>query len=76
MKEHLAGKRHAADALQHAVADRLNRLAADRYDMGISKLVSRYDKCLHVESDYVEMLVKVCATACIFGFLPIINTYF
>jgi hypothetical protein len=76
MKEHLAGKRHAADALQHAVAVRLNRLAADRYDMGISKLVSRYDKCLNVESDYVETLVKVCATTCMFVFFPFINTYF
>jgi hypothetical protein len=61
---------------QHAVMDRLNRLAADRYDMGIMKLVSRYDKCLDFESDYVEMLVKVCATTCIFVFFPIINTYF
>jgi hypothetical protein len=31
MKVHLAGKRHAADELQHAVADRLNRLAADTH---------------------------------------------
>jgi hypothetical protein len=68
MKQHLAGKRHAAYALQHAVADRLGRLAADRYYMGISKLVSCYGKCLNVESDYMEMLVKVCATACIFVF--------
>jgi hypothetical protein len=30
MKEHLPSKLHAADDLQHAVADRLNRLAADR----------------------------------------------
>jgi hypothetical protein len=43
MKEHLAGKRHADNDLQHAVVDWLNRLAADRYDVGISKLVSRYD---------------------------------
>jgi hypothetical protein len=76
MKEHLAGKRHAADDLQHAVADRLNRLAADRYYMGISKLVSCYDKCLNVESDYMEMLVKVYATTCIFVSFPIINTFF
>jgi hypothetical protein len=46
MKEDLAGKRQAAYALQHAVADRLNRLAANLYYMGISKVVSRYDKCL------------------------------
>jgi hypothetical protein len=76
MKVHLAGNRHAADDLQHAVMDRLNRLAADRYDMGISKLVSRYDKCLNVKSDYMEMLVKVYATTCIFVSFPIINTYF
>jgi hypothetical protein len=29
MKEHLAGKRHADDDLQHTIVDRLNRLAAD-----------------------------------------------
>jgi hypothetical protein len=74
--EYLTGKRHAADALQHAVADRLNRLAANRYYMGISKVVSRYDKCLNVESDYMEMLVKVCATTCIFVSFSIINTFF
>jgi hypothetical protein len=76
MKEHLAGKRHADDDLQHAVVDWLNRLVAGWYDVGISKLVSHYDKCLNVESDYVEKLVKVCATTCIFVFFPIINTYF
>jgi hypothetical protein len=76
MKEQLAAKRHADDDLQHAVVGWLNRLSADRYDVGISKLVSRYDKCLNVESDYVEMLVKVCATTCILVFFPIINTYF
>jgi hypothetical protein len=76
MKVHLAGKRHAADDLQHSVSDQMNRLAADRYDMGISKPVSRYDKCLNVESDYMEMLVKVCATTCIFVSFPILNTYF
>jgi hypothetical protein len=71
-----AGKRHAADDLQHAVADRWNKLAANRIDMGISKLVSGYDKCINVESDYMEKLVKVCATTCIFLLFPIINTYF
>jgi hypothetical protein len=74
--KHLAGKRHAADGLQHAVVYWLNRLAADWYDAGISKLASRYDKCLYVESDYVETLVKVCATTCILVFFPIIKTYF
>jgi hypothetical protein len=76
MKEHLAGKRHADDDLHYAVMDWLNRLAADWYGVGISKLVSHYYKCLNVESDYVEMLVKVCATTCIIIFFPIIYTYF
>jgi hypothetical protein len=76
MKEHLAGKRHADDDPHYAVVDWLNRLAADWYDVGISKLVSRYHKYLNVESEYVEMLVKVCATTCIFVFFPIINTFF
>jgi hypothetical protein len=76
MKVYLAGKRHAADALRHAVVNWFNRLETDRYDVGISKLVPRYDKCLNVESDYVEILVKVCATCGIFVFFPIINTYF
>jgi hypothetical protein len=60
MKEHLAGKRHADDDLQHAVVDWLNRLAADSYDVGISKLVSRYDKCLNVESDCGDVGEGVC----------------
>ena len=54
MKEHLAGKRHADDDLQHAVVDWLNSQAAVWYEEGISKLVSRYDKCLNVQGDYVE----------------------
>ena len=60
MKEHLAGKRHAYDEdLQHAIVDWLNMdwlnsQAAVWYEEGISKLVSRYDKCLNVQGDYVE----------------------
>jgi hypothetical protein len=55
MKEHLAGKRHADDEdLQHAVMDWLNSKAAVWYEVGISKLVSRYDKCLNAQGDYVE----------------------
>ena len=40
--------------MQHAVMDWLNSQAADWYEEGISKLVSRYDKCLNVQGDYVE----------------------
>jgi hypothetical protein len=34
--------------------DWLNSQAAVWYEEGISKLVSRYDKCLNVQGDYVE----------------------
>ena len=55
MKEHLSGKRFTDDEdLQHAVMDWLNSQAAVWCEEGISKLVSRYDKCLNVQGDYVE----------------------
>jgi hypothetical protein len=41
-------------SMQHAVMDWLNSQAAVWYEEGISKLVSRYDKCLNVQGDYVE----------------------
>ena len=76
VKEHLACKRFTDDEdLQHAVMDWLNSQAAVWYEEGISKLVSRYDKCLNVQGDYVEKLVKVCDKTCIFCFFPIINKY-
>ena len=34
--------------------DPMNSQAAIWYEEGISKLVSRYDKCLNVQGDYVE----------------------
>jgi predicted metal-dependent hydrolase len=50
MKEHLAGKRHADDEdLRRAVMDWLNSQAAVWYE----ELVSRYDKCLNAQGDYV-----------------------
>ncbi|GBM44355.1 hypothetical protein AVEN_188604-1 [Araneus ventricosus] len=39
----------------NAVNTWLKELAAEEYNMGILKLVNRYDKCLNVGSDYVEM---------------------
>ena len=39
---------HDEEDLQHAVVDWLNSQAAVWYEEGISKLVSRYDKCLNV----------------------------
>jgi len=47
--------------------------AAFWYEEGISKLVSRYDKCLNVQDDYVEKYVKVCDKTCIFCFFPFFN---
>jgi hypothetical protein len=53
MKEHLAGKRFTDEKdLQHAVVEWLNREVAVWYEEGISKLVSRYDKCLNVQGDW------------------------
>jgi len=55
MKKHLAGKGFTDDEdLQRAVMDWLNSQAAVWYEEGITKLVSRYDKCLSVQGDYVE----------------------
>ena len=55
MKERLVGKSHADDEdLQHAVVDWLNSQAAGWYEEGINKLVSRYDKCLSIQGDYVK----------------------
>ena len=34
--------------------DPMNGQAAVWYEEGISKLVSRYDKCFNVQGDYVE----------------------
>ena len=34
--------------------DPMNSQAAVWYEEGIGKLVSRYDKCLSVQGDYVE----------------------
>ncbi|GBN82306.1 hypothetical protein AVEN_45583-1 [Araneus ventricosus] len=55
LKEFLGVKRLGSDEeLGSAVTTWLNELAAEEYDMGIPKLVDRYDKCLNVGGDYVE----------------------
>jgi len=55
MKEHLVGKRFTDDEdLQYAVMDWLSSQAAVWYEEGMSKLVSRYGKCVNVQGDYVE----------------------
>ncbi|GBN02521.1 hypothetical protein AVEN_31191-1 [Araneus ventricosus] len=55
LKEFLGGKRFGSDEeLENAVTTWLNELASEEYDMGILKLVDRYDKCLNVGGDYLE----------------------
>ncbi|GBM05151.1 hypothetical protein AVEN_197713-1 [Araneus ventricosus] len=54
-KEFLGGKRFGSDEeLEISLTTWLNELAAEQCDMGILKLVDRYDKCLNVGGDYVE----------------------
>ncbi|GBN61901.1 hypothetical protein AVEN_220460-1 [Araneus ventricosus] len=55
LKEFLGCKRSGSDEeLENAVATWINELAAEEYDMGIWKLVDRYEKYLNVGGDYVE----------------------
>ncbi|GBM24781.1 hypothetical protein AVEN_67712-1, partial [Araneus ventricosus] len=55
LSDFLGGKRFGSDEeLENAVTTWLNELATEDYDMGILKLVDRYDKCLSVGDDYVE----------------------
>ncbi|GBM15065.1 hypothetical protein AVEN_150084-1 [Araneus ventricosus] len=55
LKEFLGGKRFGSDAeFEKAVTTWLNELAAEEYDIGILKLVDKYDKCLNVGGDYIE----------------------
>ncbi|GBL86187.1 hypothetical protein AVEN_131934-1 [Araneus ventricosus] len=49
LKEFLSGKRFGSDGeLENAVTTWVNELASEEYDMGILKLMNRYDKCLNV----------------------------
>ncbi|GFU68642.1 histone-lysine N-methyltransferase SETMAR [Trichonephila clavipes] len=55
LKEFLGGKRSAtADEVKEEVQDWLSSQATDVYDLGIQKLVDRYDKCLNKYGKYVE----------------------
>ncbi|GFV43335.1 histone-lysine N-methyltransferase SETMAR [Trichonephila clavipes] len=54
LKEFLGGKRFdTADEVKE-VQDWLSSQAADVYDLGIQKLVERYDKCLNKYGKNVE----------------------
>jgi hypothetical protein len=51
----LAAERfNSDDEVKTAVQHWVQTLAADFFDEGIQKLVSRYDKCLSLGGDYVE----------------------
>jgi histone-lysine N-methyltransferase SETMAR len=55
LKEFLGGRHFKSDEeVKDAVKEWLNGLAAEVYDEGIQKLVTRYDKYLKVGGDYVE----------------------
>jgi histone-lysine N-methyltransferase SETMAR len=55
LKVFLGGKHMETDAeVKETVTAWLNGLAAEFYDEGIIKLLSRLDKCLNLYGDYVE----------------------
>ena len=55
MKVWLATQRfHTNEELMVGVNNWLHNLAAPFFDEGLQKLVSRYDKCLNVNGNYVE----------------------
>jgi transposase len=56
MKVWLATQRfHTNEELIDGVNNWLHNLAAPFFDEGLQKLVSRYEKCLNVDGNYVEM---------------------
>lgn len=55
LKGFLGGQRFDTDEeVKTTVEDWLSSQAADFYDVGINKLVERYDKCLNKKGNYVE----------------------
>jgi transposase len=55
LKGALGGKRfHTTRELEDAVSSYFHNLDAEWYARGIENLVSRYDKCLQRNGDYVE----------------------
>jgi hypothetical protein len=45
---------HTKEELVGGVNNWLHNLAAPFFDEGLQELVSRYDRCLHVDGNYVE----------------------
>jgi hypothetical protein len=55
LKQFLGGTRMGSDEdVKKTVKDWFSGLAADFYDAGIQKLVTRYDKCLNLHGDCVQ----------------------
>jgi hypothetical protein len=55
LKEFLIGRSFKSDEeVKDAIKEWLNGLAAEVYDEGIVKLLSRLDKCLNLHGDYIE----------------------
>jgi hypothetical protein len=55
LKQFLVGTRMRSDEeVKKTVKDWFNGLAADLYNTGTEKLVTRYDKCLNLHGGYVE----------------------
>jgi hypothetical protein len=61
LKEFLDSRHFESDEeAKDSIKEWLNVLAADVYEEGIQKLVTRYDRCLNVGGDCVEKYVRVC----------------
>ena len=55
LKRHIGGQRYDDDDdVKTAVQQWLSSQAADFYEDGIQKLITRYDKCLNIGGNYVE----------------------
>lgn len=55
LKQHIAGERfHTDEEVQNHVLDWSKELAGVDTKDGINKLVSRYEKCLELNGDYIE----------------------
>ncbi|GFT39827.1 mariner Mos1 transposase [Trichonephila clavipes] len=83
LKEFLGGKRFdTADEVKEEVQDWLSSQAADVYDLGIQKLVERYDKCLNKYGNFTEVngeekpLCVTCSKILVTDTIEIVETMF
>jgi len=72
LNKHLYGKRFATDAgVKQAVTSWLQTLYPYFFYTSVQALVPRWGKCLHVNSDYVEVCCLPCTIMChIYAHLP------